>query len=333
MTENKDRKEILDQLRKEYPLIEGVNIADKVEYIPSGSLSLDMAIGVGGFPKGTLVDIFGRESSGKSLISLLVAAECQKLGGIVVMIDAERNYTKSKSWMKIHGIDADKVFFLWPETGEQAFDFIYEAAKKNAVDMIIVDSATALRPLANLNRDVEQGQKIGAFAQMMSLGLNKITPEIDNSKIVCIFINQLRDSIQTSGPMIHRSDADKATGGNALRFYSSLRIGVKKMHGSEIKNDKDELMGHTIICKIFKNKVAPPHREATFEINFFTGVNRVKEAFDIGIKLGIIKREGNTYSIDGNKIGVGISSAYSAFAENKDLVDFVSLKTRETYNQ
>jgi len=323
--ELEDKKKALEEIRKNYPNLKpGKDVPETLTVIPTGSLSLDLATGVGGYPRGCLVDIFGRESSGKSLLSLLAIRETQKLGGLAIVIDAERNYSKSRHWMKLHGIKVEDVEFHEPATGEEAFDLIYDVAKANAADLIVIDSNTALRPQANLSRDLEQGPKIGALALMMSIGLNKITPTIDDSKIVCIFINQLREIIDlTRGMGVLASEADKATGGRGLKFYASLRIGVKKISNSEILNDQKEIIGHRIRAKIFKNKVAPPLKLAEFDLYYNKGVDNDSELFDVGLSLGSIKNEGHTYFI-GDKRAVGLAKCKSLIKEDLDVKKFLT---------
>ena len=266
----------------------------KLEVIPTGILSLDLALGVGGYPRGCIIDIFGEPYSGKSLITLLAIREVQKMGGIPAILDAERAYSKSKKWLITNGVDTSKLLFIKDPIAEKALDKVCDIVSQNLVDLVVIDSVPALIPSASYTRKLADGTKIAAAALMMTEALQKLTPLVDNSKTVCIFINQLRAKINTSSYMQHLDDSEKSTGGNALRFYASVRIGVKKVGGSTIK-EGDEKIGHRIRTIIYKNKVASPFKSAEFDIFYERGVDITSQLPRAAFKLGIVKREGITF--------------------------------------
>lgn len=288
-----DKIKLLEKLSESGDIRKASDFKKEIEVIPSGSLALDAALGVGGYLKGTIIDIFGPYSSGKSLLSLLAIREVIKLGGIAVVADAERSYKRSQEWMKVNGVDPSKVYLLYKNSGEEYLDKIYEIIKSKAADLVIVDSVPALVPQCTIDRKITAGQKVGANALMMSQALQKLVPVIDDSKVVCIFINQLRSNISMNP--YQSSGDDEGTGGNALRFYASIRINVKKIGGSDIKQG-NAVLGHRVRIKIKKNKLAAPFKTGEFKILYEGGIDRIEELADILTKSDIVEQEGGWIS-------------------------------------
>ena len=314
-----DRKKILEEYLKKEKLKIASEFEKKIEVIPSGSLILNEALGNGGYVRGSIVDIFGQPSGGKSLLTLLAVREVQKMGGIAVIVDAERSYTKSLNWLKTLGINTDELYLIHKRTGEEALDTVYDLIVKNAVDLIVVDSVPALIPQAIIEKQLTESQKIGSLALLMSTALQKLTSVIDDSKVVCIFVNQLRANIDLRSPYV--SNTEEATGGYALKFYASVRISVSAIKGSEIYDENGIQIGHRIRFKIVKNKLATPYKTGEFDLYYNKGVDNVKELAELLIKNGIVKQSGPWYFL-------GEEHKFQGF--NK-LYDY--LKNEEVYNQ
>ena len=308
-----DLSKFISSINKDYG--DGIIVlpGKKIEAIQTGSLSLDLAIGIGGFPRGRICDIYGLPSSGKSLVAISVASQVQKAGGTVVYIDAEASI--DERWAKIIGLDTKDInsfIRLVPESGEQAFDIV-EKSVKDGVDLIVVDSSAALVPQEALERAMEDGQTIGTQARLISNGLRKLTSVISRSQSLCLFIDQVRTNINTN-PYL-RQEEHSPTGGMALGFYSSVRVGLKR---KEAFKDGDRVIGHRVAFIIKKNKVAPPLRTGEFTIYYDSGINTNEELFDMSLNLNILKLEGKTYTFDGQK-WIGQEKAREAILQNKEI--------------
>lgn len=264
----------------------------KVEVIPTGSYTLDSALGVGGYPRGRLVEVFGKEASGKTLLALLAITEAQKLGGKAAFIDMEHAF--DPFWAAKHGIDIDNLTFVQPKHGDQALQIAEELVKSNLYDIIVIDSTAALVPLAELESDMEQ-QSMGLQARLMSKGCRRICSYLGTqSKTVVLFINQIRADL-----MVKYGNPETTSGGKALKFYSSVRLKVGRVSGSDVKGEDKVIVGHTVKVRVEKNKVAPPFKEATFALNYYTGVDRINELVDIGLSKGLISQNVSIYKFDG----------------------------------
>jgi len=264
----------------------------KTEVIPTGSYTLDTALGVGGYPRGRLIEVFGKEASGKTLLAILAIAEAQKLGGKAAFIDMEHSF--DPFWAAKHGVDVDNLTFVQPNHGDQALQIAEELIKSQLYDIIIIDSTAALIPKAELEADMEQ-QSMGLQARLMSKGCRKLNAHLGNqSKTVVLFINQIRSDL-----MVKYGNPETTSGGKALKFYSSVRLKVGRISGSEQKGEDKTVVGHTVKVKVEKNKVAPPFKEATFALNYYTGVDRVNELIDMGLSKEIIEQNVSIYKFDG----------------------------------
>jgi recombination protein RecA len=292
----------------------------QIEVIPSGSLSLDIALGVGGYPRGRIIEIYGAESSGKTTLALMAIAEAQKRGGSALFVDAEHAF--SESYARSLGIDTRKNFIIsQPDYGEQALDIVARFIRSGAIDIAVVDSVAALVPKAELEGDIED-QQMGLQARMMSKGLRMLASDISKSKAVVIFINQVREKI---GVMF--GNPETTPGGRALKFYASVRIEVRK--GDTIKDKDNEVIGHIIKAKVVKNKVAPPYKEAQFELIYGKGVNRLGEILDLGIKFGIIGKSGSWFSYNDIQLGQGRDRALEFLKENPKILSEIEQKIME----
>ena len=296
----------------------------EVEVIPTGSIALNAALGVGGYPKGRIIEIYGPESSGKTTLAIHAIAEAQKTGGIAAFIDAEHAF--DRFYAAKLGVDIDNLWISQPDNGEQALEIAEQLIRSSAIDIIVIDSVAALTPKAEIEGDMGDN-KVGLQARLMSQALRKMTSAISKTNTTCIFINQLREKI---GVMF--GNPETTTGGNALKFYASVRLDIRK--GQPIK-DGEEVIGNQTRVKVVKNKVAPPFRRAEFDIMFGEGISRSGEIIDLGAELGIIKKSGSWYSYNDTKLGQGRDAAKQCVQDNPELAEelealvFDALKDKE----
>lgn len=288
---------------------------EKVEVIPTGSLGLNAALGVGGYPKGRIIEIYGPESSGKTTLAIHAIAECQKAGGIAAFIDAEHAF--DRFYAKNLGVDVDNLWISQPDCGEQALEIADQLIRSSAIDIIVIDSVAALTPKAEIEGDMGDN-RVGLQARLMSQALRKLTGTINKTNTTCIFINQLREKI---GVMF--GSPETTTGGNALKFYASVRIDVRK--ATSIKNG-DDVIGNLTKVKVVKNKVAPPFKKCEFDIMFGTGISRVGEILDLGVTTGVIKKSGSWFSYEGTKLAQGRDAAKSFLDDNAELSEEIEKK-------
>lgn len=292
-----------------------------VEVVPTGALSLDIALGLGGIPRGRIVEVYGSESSGKTTVSLHMIAEVQKQGGIAAFIDAE--HALDPKYAKNIGIDIDELYVSQPSSGEQALEIAEAMVRSNAVDIIVIDSVAALVPQAEI--DGEMGDShIGLQARLMSQALRKLTPVVSKSKCILVFINQLREKI---GIMF--GNPETTTGGRALKFYASVRMDVRRI--DTIKNFEEQTGNRTRV-KIAKNKVSPPYKIAEFDIMYGTGISKEGDILDLAEKIEIIKKSGSWFSYEGNVIAQGREEAKKYLAKNSEVMDEIEEKVREYYH-
>jgi recombination protein RecA len=288
----------------------GDDSVEDVEVIPTGSIALNVALGVGGYPKGRIIEIYGPESSGKTTLAIHAIAEAQKAGGIAAFIDAEHAF--DRFYAAKLGVDIDNLWISQPDNGEQALEIAEQLIRSSAIDIIVIDSVAALTPKAEIEGDMGEN-KVGLQARLMSQALRKLTSTISKTKTTCIFINQLREKI---GVMF--GNPETTTGGNALKFYASVRIDIRP--GQPIK-DGDVVLGKQTKVKIVKNKVAPPFRRAEFDIMFGEGISRSGEIVDLGAELGVIKKSGSWYSYNDTKLGQGRDATKQMIQDNPELAE------------
>ena len=297
----------------------GDTIAENIPVIPSGSLTLDIALGVGGYPRGRVVEIFGPESSGKTTLAIHAIAEVQKQGGIAAVIDAEHAF--DRFYAEKLGVDVSNLLISQPDNGEQALEIADQLIRSSAVDLVVIDSVAALTPKAEI--DGEMGEnKVGLQARLMSQALRKLTSNISKTNTCCIFINQLREKI---GVMF--GSPETTTGGNALKFYASIRVDIRKKE--QIKTGED-IVGSATRVKVVKNKVAPPFRKAEFDIMYGEGISKTGEIIDLGTELNIIKKSGSWYSYGETKLGQGRDSVKILLRDNIELAAELEKKITET---
>ncbi len=286
----------------------GDNAVEAVEVIPSGSLSIDLALGVGGYPRGRIIEIYGPESSGKTTLAIHAIAELQKQGGIAAFIDAEHAF--DRFYAENLGVDTDNLLISQPDTGEQALEIADNLIRSGAIDLVVIDSVAALTPKAEIEGEMGDS-KVGLQARLMSQAMRKLTGSISKTHCTCIFINQLREKI---GVMF--GNPETTTGGNALKFYASIRIDIRR--STQIKNG-DDVIGNNIKVKIVKNKVAPPFKRAEFDIMYGTGISKSGEIVDLGVTQGILKKSGSWFSYGETKLGQGRDAVKQLFEDNPEL--------------
>ena len=296
----------------------------QVEVSPTGSIALNAALGVGGYPKGRIIEIYGPESSGKTTLAIHAIAEAQKAGGIAAFIDAEHAF--DRFYASKLGVDVDNLWISQPDNGEQALEIAEQLIRSSAIDIIVIDSVAALTPKAEIEGDMGDN-KVGLQARLMSQALRKLTSAISKTNTTCIFINQLREKI---GVMF--GNPETTTGGNALKFYASVRLDIRR--ATQLK-DGEEVIGNQTRVKVVKNKVAPPFRKAEFDIMFGEGISRAGEIIDLGAELGIIKKSGSWYSYNDTKLGQGRDASKQVIQDNPELAEelegliFAALKDKE----
>jgi len=311
----------LDKLEKSYGkgtiMKLGDSAVEPIESISTGSLGLDIALGIGGVPKGRVIEIYGPESSGKTTLATHIVAEAQKKGGIAAIIDAEHAF--DKYYAQKLGVDIENLLISQPDNGEQALEIADNLIRSGAIDVIVIDSVAALVPKGEIEGEMGES-KMGLQARLMSQALRKLTGTISKTNCCCIFINQLREKI---GVMF--GNPETTTGGNALKFYASVRLDIRRT--SQIK-DADEVSGNRVKVKIVKNKVAPPFRIAEFDIMFGEGISKVGEIIDLGVEYGIVKKSGSWFSYGDTKLGQGRDAVKSLLLDNPDLMDELETKIR-----
>ena len=291
---------------------------EEIEVISTGSVGLDAALGVGGFPKGRIIEIYGPESSGKTTIAIHAIAEAQKNGGIAAFIDAEHAF--DRLYAQKLGVDTENLLISQPDNGEQALEIAENLIRSGAIDIIVIDSVAALTPKSEIEGEMGDS-KMGLQARLMSQALRKLTGTINKTNCCCIFINQLREKI---GVMF--GNPETTTGGNALKFYASVRLDIRRT--GQLK-DGDSVFGNRVKVKVIKNKVAPPFRIAEFDILYGEGISKMGEIIDIGVDLNIIKKSGSWFSYADTKLGQGRDSVKQILADNPDLADEIETKVRE----
>ena len=294
---------------------------ENVEVIPTGSIALNAALGVGGYPKGRIIEIYGPESSGKTTLAIHAIAECQKAGGIAAFIDAEHAF--DRFYAEKLGVDIDNLWISQPDNGEQALEIADQLIRSSAIDILVVDSVAALTPKAEIEGDMGDNN-VGLQARLMSQALRKLTSTISKTNTTCIFINQLREKI---GVMF--GNPETTTGGNALKFYASVRLDIRRV--TAIK-DGDQVIGNMTRVKVVKNKVAPPFRKAEFEIMFGEGISKVGEILDLGVEYGIIQKSGSWFSYNGSRLAQGRDASKALLRDNPELCDELEAQIMEKLN-
>jgi len=290
----------------------------EVDAIPTGSLSLDVALGVGGYPTGRVIEIYGPESSGKTTLTLHAIAECQRRGGIAAFVDAEHAF--DRFYAEKLGVNTDELIISQPDNGEQALEIADNLVRSGAVDILIIDSVAALTPKAEIEGEMGDA-RVGLQARLMSQALRKLTGTISKTNSTCIFINQLREKI---GVMF--GNPETTTGGNALKFYSSVRLDIRR--STQIK-DGDQVMGNRTRVKVVKNKVAPPFRTAEFDIMYGQGISKAGEIIDLGVEHNILTKSGSWFSYGETRLGQGRDTVKQLFIDNPEMADEVEIKIKE----
>ena len=313
----------IDKIEKDYGKGTIMKLGDQPEWdasqvIPSGSIALDHALGIGGYPRGRIIEIYGPESSGKTTLAIHAIAEAQKKGGIAAMIDAEHAF--DRAYAKALGVDLETLLISQPDNGEQALEIADNLIRSGAIDIVVIDSVAALTPKAEIEGEMGDN-KVGLQARLMSQALRKLTANISKTNTCCIFINQLREKI---GIMF--GNPETTTGGNALKFYASVRLDVRRT--TQIK-DGEEAHGNRTKVKVVKNKMAPPFRKAEFDIVFGVGISRIGEIVDLGVELGIIGKSGSWFSYNDAKLAQGREATKQLLADNTELCEEIEAKIRE----
>ncbi|MFM7722701.1 MAG: recombinase RecA [Bacteroidota bacterium] len=323
---NKDKLKALqltmDKLEKTYGKGAVMKLGDSaieaVEVIPSGSLGLDLALGIGGYPKGRIVEIYGPESSGKTTLAIHAIAECQKRGGIAAIIDAEHAF--DKFYAEALGVDTENLLIAQPDHGEQGLEIADNLIRSGAIDLIVIDSVAALTPRSEIEGEMGDSN-VGVQARLMSKALRKLTGTISKTGCCCIFINQLREKI---GVMF--GNPETTTGGNALKFYASIRLDIRR--SAQLKDGENAVGNHTKV-KVVKNKVAPPFRTTEFDIMYGQGISRVGELIDMGVDLNIVKKAGSWFSYGETKLGQGRDAVKQLLDDNPELMEEIEAKVKE----
>ncbi|MBC7488220.1 MAG: recombinase RecA [Cytophagaceae bacterium] len=313
----------IDKLEKTYGKGTVMKLSDErqvtdVPVISTGSLGLDMALGIGGLPRGRVVEIYGPESSGKTTLSMHCIAEAQKAGGVAAFIDAEHAF--DKSYAEKLGIDTENLLISQPDNGEQALEIAEHLIRSGAIDILVIDSVAALVPKAEIEGEMGDS-KMGLQARLMSQALRKLTGAINKTGCCCIFINQLREKI---GVMF--GNPETTTGGNALKFYASVRLDIRRV--GQIKESADNITGNRTRVKVVKNKMAPPFKVVEFDILYGEGISKIGEIIDLGVELNIIQKSGSWFAYDGNKLGQGRDSVRDIFQDNPEMMDEIEKKIR-----
>ena len=313
---------ILEKLDKQYGKGTVMKLGDnsivESEVIPTGSLGLDLALGIGGFPKGRIIEIYGPESSGKTTLAIHAIAQAQKKGGICAIIDAEHAF--DKKYAESLGVDTDNLYITQPDDGEQALDIAEQLIRSAAIDLVVVDSVAALVPRSEIEGEMGDS-KMGLHARLMSQAMRKLTGAISKTSCSCIFINQLREKI---GVMF--GNPETTTGGNALKFYASIRLDIRR--STQIKDKEGNVIGNQTKVKVVKNKLAPPFKTAEFDIMFGKGVSKEGEVVDMGAELGILQKSGAWYSYEGQKIGQGRDQVKQLMLDNPGLMEEIEGKIK-----
>ncbi|MEJ1928702.1 recombinase RecA [Nostoc sp. NIES-2111] len=316
----------LDKLDKTFGKGTVMKLSDEkvqdVAAISTGSLGLDIALGIGGVPRGRVVEIYGPESSGKTTLCMHVMAEVQKTGGIAAIIDAEHAF--DRTYAEKLGIDTSNLFISQPDNGEQALEIAEHLIRSGAIDVLVIDSVAALVPKAEIEGEMGES-KVGLQARLMSQALRKLTGAISRTGCCCIFINQLREKI---GVMF--GSPETTTGGNALKFYASVRLDIRRI--SQLKEGADQVVGNRTKVKVVKNKVAPPFKVVEFDIMYGEGISKVGEIIDLGVEAGIINKAGSWFSYNGTKIGQGRDSVRQLLLDNPELMDDIEQQIRAKYS-
>ncbi len=316
----------MDKIEKSYGkgaiMRMGDTAYENIPLIPSGSVSLNLALGVGGYPRGRVIEIYGPESSGKTTLAIHAIAEVQKMGGIAAIIDAEHAF--DRFYAEKLGVNIEELLISQPDNGEQALEIADQLIRSSAVDLIVIDSVAALTPKAEIEGEMGDN-KVGLQARLMSQALRKLTSNISKTNTCCIFINQLREKI---GVMF--GNPETTTGGNALKFYASIRLDIRKI--SQLKNG-DEVVGSQTRVRVVKNKVAPPFRKAEFDIMYGEGISRTGEIVDMGVELGIIKKSGSWFSYGDTKLGQGREAVKDLLKDNIELAEEVEAKIVEAVKE
>ncbi len=330
MSDNKEKLKALqltmEKLDKTYGKGTVMRLSDErvmdIPAIPTGSLGLDIALGIGGIPRGRVIEIYGPESSGKTTLAMHCISEAQKKGGLAAFIDAEHAF--DKLYAEKLGIDTENLLISQPDNGEQALEITEHLIRSGAIDIIVVDSVAALVPRAELEGEMGDS-KMGLQARLMSQALRKLTGAISKTGCSCIFINQLREKI---GVMF--GNPETTTGGNALKFYASVRLDIRRI--GQIKESADSILGNRTKVKVVKNKVAPPFKVVEFDIMYGLGISKSGEILDIGVELEIIQKAGSWFSYDGNKLGQGRDSVKRLIEDNPEMMEELELKIKEKIN-
>ena len=316
-------KAVMDKIEKDFGRGSIMRMSSEqvtdIPVIPSGSITLDVALGVGGYPKGRVIEIYGPESSGKTTLAIHAIAEAQKQGGIAAFIDAE--HAVDSYYAQKLGVDVENLLISQPDNGEQALEIADSLIRSSAIDIIVIDSVAALTPKAEIEGEMGDS-KMGLQARLMSQALRKLTASISKTKTVCIFINQLRDKIG-----VVYGNPETTTGGNALKFYASVRIDIRR---TSVIKDGEEQLGARARVKVVKNKVAPPFKKAEFDIMFGEGISKLGEIIDLAVDYGIIKKSGSWFSYGETKIGQGRDAVKDFLTANEEICAEVEAKVRET---